>query len=98
MNAPAKRGAWACDDPRLSSSLADYAAAHGLHHRLASLVLPKATQLMRHGFMQETRNIARSTLPGELEGSWLAQVEYAYGGANGIERSPLPAHRNSVWR
>jgi hypothetical protein len=79
----------ACDDPRLSSTLADYAAAYGLHHRLASLALPKATQLMRHGFMQETRSVARGTLPGGLESSWLAQVEYAYEGTNGIERSPF---------
>lgn len=73
----------------MSPTLADYAAAHGLRHRLASLALPKATQLMRHGFMQETRSVARGTLPGGLESSWLAQVEYAYGGTNGIERSPF---------
>lgn len=68
-------------------TLADYAAKHGLRHRISSLALPKATQLMRHGFLQEVRSMASGNLPGGLEGSWLAQVDYAYEGRSEIERS-----------
>jgi hypothetical protein len=69
-------------------TLADYAAAHGLPHRTASLALPKATQLMRHGFLQEVRSVAQGELPGGLHG-WLAQLDYAYEGRTDIERSPF---------
>jgi hypothetical protein len=41
---------------------------------------------MRHGFLQEVRSLASGNLPG-LEGSWLAQVDYAYEGRSDIERS-----------
>jgi hypothetical protein len=68
-------------------TLEQYAARHGLRHRLASLALPKATQLMRHGFLQEVPSLASGTLPGGLEDSWLAQVDYAYEGRSEIERS-----------
>lgn len=68
-------------------TLADYAAAHGLRHREASLALPKATQLMRHGFLQEVRSLASGDLPGGLENGWIAQVDYAYEGRSDIERS-----------
>jgi hypothetical protein len=68
-------------------TLAEYAAKHGLRHREASLALPKATQLMRHGFLQEVRSLASGALPGGLEVSWLAQVDYAYEGRSDIERS-----------
>jgi hypothetical protein len=44
---------------------------------------------MRHGFLQEVRSLASGTLPGGLENSWLAQVDYAYEGRNDIERSPF---------
>lgn len=70
-------------------TLADYAAAHGLSHRTASLALPKATQLMRHGFLQEVRSVARGDLPGGVRDGWLAQLDYAYEGHNDIERSPF---------
>lgn len=70
-------------------TLADYAAAHGLTHRTASLALPKATQLMRHGFLQEVRSVARGDLPGGLRDGWLAQLDYAYEGHTDIERSPF---------
>ena len=70
-------------------TLADYAAANGLSHRTASLALPKATQLMRHGFMQEVRSVARGDLPGGLRDGWLAQLDYAYEGRSEIERSPF---------
>ena len=68
-------------------TLAEYAAKHGLGHRASSLALPKATQLMRHGFLQEVPSLASGTLPGGLEDSWLAQVDYAYEGRSEIERS-----------
>jgi hypothetical protein len=70
-------------------TLAEYAAARGLSHRLASLALPKATQLMRHGFLQEVRSLASGGLPGGLEDAWLAQVDYVYEGRSEIERSPF---------
>jgi hypothetical protein len=73
-------------EPSTAPTLASYAAARGLSHRTAALGLPKATQLMRHGFLQEVRSLARGDLPG-LEGSWLAQVDYAYEGLSDIERS-----------
>jgi hypothetical protein len=76
-------------EPPAVPTLAEYAAAHGLRHRLASFGLPKATQLMRHGFMQEVRSLANGSLPGGLENAWLAQVSYAYEGGDGIERSPF---------
>lgn len=69
--------------------LSRYAAAHGLRHRSASLALPKATQLMRHGFLAEVRSMADGTLPGPLPDSWLAQVAYVYEGRNDLERSPF---------
>jgi hypothetical protein len=75
----------AIDSP--TPTLADYAAAHGLSYRTASLALPKATQLMRHGFMQEVRSVATGDLPGGLASSWLAQVDYVYEGRNDLERS-----------
>jgi hypothetical protein len=74
-------------DPSSTASLAEYAAAHGLRHRAASLALPKATQLMRHGFLQEVPSMADGTLPGGLANSWLAQVDYVYEGTNDLERS-----------
>jgi hypothetical protein len=74
-------------DPSSTATLAEYAAAHGLRHRLASLALPKATQLMRHGFLQEVPSMADGTLPGDLPNSWLAQVDYVYEGTNDLERS-----------
>jgi hypothetical protein len=42
---------------------------------------------MRHGFLQEVRSVANGDLPGGLDESWLAQVDYAYEGATDIERS-----------
>jgi hypothetical protein len=74
-------------EPSTTPTLADYAAAHGLRHRTASLALPKATQLMRHGFLQEVPSLASGELPGGLRNSWLAQVDYAYEGRSEIERS-----------
>ncbi|MBA3865481.1 MAG: hypothetical protein H0X42_03895 [Solirubrobacterales bacterium] len=68
-------------------SLVDYAAKHGMRHRLSSLALPKARQLMRHGFLQEVPSLASGSLPGGLDNSWLAQVDYAYEGRSEIERS-----------
>ena len=70
-------------------ALADYAAAHGLRYREVSLALPKATQLMRHGFMQEVKGMASGDLPGGLENGWLANVNYVYGGRSDLERSPF---------
>jgi hypothetical protein len=70
-------------------TLAAYAARHGLMHREASFGLPKATQLMRHGFMQEVPSLARGELPGGAGQGWLAQVNYAYEGRSDIERSPF---------
>lgn len=70
-------------------TLAAYAARHGLMHRAASFGLPKATQLMRHGFMQEVPSLATGELPGGAGQGWLAQVNYAYEGRSDIERSPF---------
>jgi hypothetical protein len=42
---------------------------------------------MRHGFLQEVRSVASGTLPGGLDNSRLAQVDYAYEGTDDIERS-----------
>jgi hypothetical protein len=42
---------------------------------------------MRHGFLQEVRSLASGALPGGLDKSWLAQVDYAYEGRSDIERS-----------
>ena len=70
-------------------TLAAYAAAHGLQHRLASFGLPKATQLMRHGFMQEVPSLANGELPQGAGEGWLALVNYAYEGRSDIERSPF---------
>ncbi len=70
-------------------TLAAYAARHGLVHRAASFGLPKATQLMRHGFMQEVPSLATGGLPGGAGQGWLAQVNYAYEGRSDIERSPF---------
>ena len=64
-------------------------AAHGLRHRAASFGLPKATQLMRHGFMQEVPSLATGELPAGRGEGWLAQVNYAYEGRSDIERSPF---------
>jgi hypothetical protein len=58
-------------------------------HRAASFGLPKATQLMRHGFMQEVPSLATGELPGGAGQGWLAQVNYAYEGRSDIERSPF---------
>ncbi len=79
------------DSPELSTTptLAAYAAAHGLSHRAASFGLPKATQLMRHGFMQEVPSLAGGELPQGAGEGWLALVNYAYEGRGGIERSPF---------
>lgn len=76
-------------EPATTPTLAAYAAAHGLHHRESSLALPKATQLMRHGFLQEVPSLASGDLPGGLGEGWLAQVDYAYEGRSDIERSPF---------
>ena len=70
-------------------TLAAYAARHGLMHRAASFALPKATQLMRHGFMQEVPSLATGELPGGAGQGWLALVNYAYEGRGDIERSPF---------
>lgn len=70
-------------------TLAAYAARHGLMHRAASFGLPKATQLMRHGFLQEVPSLATGELPGGAGEGWLAQVNYAYEGRSDIERSPF---------
>lgn len=70
-------------------TLAAYAAAHGLRHRAASFGLPKATQLMRHGFMQEVPSLAGGELPQGAGEGWLALVNYAYEGRSDIERSPF---------
>lgn len=48
-------------------TLAEYAAQRGLAHQLSAAALPKATQLMRHGFLQEVPSLARGTLPGGLD-------------------------------
>ena len=66
-----------------------YAARHGLYCRSASFGLPKATQLMRHGFMQEVPSLARGDLPGGLGDGWLALANYAYEGRSDIERDPF---------
>ncbi len=68
-------------------TLGAYASSHGLSHRAPSMALPKATQLMRHGFMQEVRSLARGDLPGAPGAGWLAQVSYVYEGRNSLERS-----------
>ena len=68
-------------------NLAAYAAGHGLSHRLFSAALPKATQLMRHGFLQEVPSVARGELPGCPPDSWLAFASYAYEGRSDVERS-----------
>ncbi|MDX6654831.1 MAG: hypothetical protein QOH18_1545 [Solirubrobacterales bacterium] len=70
-------------------TLAAYAAAHGLRYRAASFGLPKATQLMRHGFMQEVPSLASGGLPQGAGKGWLALVNYAYEGRSDIERSPF---------
>jgi hypothetical protein len=70
-------------------TLAAYAAAHGLGYRAASFGLPKATQLMRHGFMQEVPSLASGELPQGAGEGWLALVNYAYEGRSDIERSPF---------
>jgi hypothetical protein len=72
-----------------SPNLATYAARHGLAHRAASFGLPKATQLMRHGFMQEVPSLASGELPEGAGTGWLALVNYAYEGRSDIERSPF---------
>ena len=50
------------------------------------MALPKATQLMRHGFMQEVPSLAVATCPGP-RGAWLAHVDYVYSGTMDLERS-----------
>jgi hypothetical protein len=72
-----------------SPSLAAYATEHGLLHRAASFGLPKATQLMRHGFMQEVPSLVTGELPQGAGAGWLAQVAYVYEGRNDLERSPF---------
>ncbi|HEV7482849.1 MAG TPA: hypothetical protein VGO13_07095 [Solirubrobacterales bacterium] len=42
---------------------------------------------MRHGFLQEVPSLVSGTLPGGLESSWLAQVDYVYEGRGDLERS-----------
>jgi hypothetical protein len=79
----------ATPDPSPAPTLAAYAAAHGLRHRAASFGLPKATQLMRHGFMQEVPSLASGELPQGAGEGWLALVNYAYEGRSDIERSPF---------
>jgi hypothetical protein len=69
-----------------SPNLAGYAAARGLSHRVSSLGLPKATQLLRHGFMNEVPSLVRGDLPGGLTDAWLAQVDYVYAGRNDLKR------------
>jgi hypothetical protein len=76
-------------EPSTTPTLAAYAAAHGLAHREASFGLPKATQLMRHGFMQEVPSLATGDLPDGAGQGWLAQVSYAYEGRMDIERAPF---------
>lgn len=75
--------------PEPSPNLATYAARHGLSHRAASFGLPKATQLMRHGFMQEVPSLASGELPEGAGTGWLALVNYAYEGRQDIERTPF---------
>ena len=70
-------------------ALAEFAVAHGLRYREVSLALPKATQLMRHGFMQEVKGMASGDLPGGIENGWLANVNYVYEGRSDLERSPF---------
>ncbi|MBS1676823.1 MAG: hypothetical protein JST08_05495 [Actinobacteria bacterium] len=70
-------------------TLAAYAARHRLRHRAASFGLPKATQLMRHGFMQEVPSLAGGELPEGAGDGWLALVSYVYEGRNELERSPF---------
>jgi hypothetical protein len=72
-----------------SPTLAAYAARHGLLHRAASFGLPKATQLMRHGFMAEVPSLATGELPQGAGAGWLAQVDYVYEGRSDLERSPF---------
>ncbi len=83
------RGRVSPTEPAPTSNLAAYAAAHGLRYREVSLALPKATQLMRHGFMQEVKGMASGDLPGGLENGWLANVNYVYEGGSDLERSPF---------
>jgi hypothetical protein len=66
--------------------LAAYAAERGLSYEPSSMALPRATQLLRHGFMQEIRNLLRGNLPGGLADAWLAHVDYAYAGRTDIDR------------
>jgi hypothetical protein len=44
---------------------------------------------MRHGFLQEVPSLVSGPLPGGLESSWLAQVDYVYEGRSDLERSPF---------
>lgn len=67
-------------------TLEAYAVARGLHHRASSFALPKATQLLRHGFMREVPSLVRGDLPGGLKDAWLAQVAYVYEGVNDLKR------------
>lgn len=66
--------------------LAAYAAERGMSYDQSSMALPRATQLLRHGFMQEIRNLLRGNLPGGLTDAWLAHVDYAYSGRSDIDR------------
>jgi hypothetical protein len=79
----------AADPSATTPTLAAYAARNGLLHRAASFGLPKATQLMRQGFMQEVPSLATGELPQGAGEGWLAQVNYAYEGRGDIERSPF---------
>lgn len=67
-------------------TLEAYAAAQGLRHSASSFALPKATQLLRHGFMREVPSMVRGDLPGGLKDAWLAQVAYVYEGLNDLMR------------
>ena len=70
-------------------TLASYAAERGLYFRPTSFALPKATQLLRHGFMNEVSGLVRGDLTGGLKDAYLAQVAYVYEGRNDLKRSPF---------
>jgi len=67
-------------------TLARYAAERGLRYSESSFALPKATQLLRHGFMNEVASMARGRLPGGLDDAWIAQAAYVHSGMNDLER------------
>lgn len=69
------------------ATLEAYAAKRDLYYRPTSMALPKATQLLRHGFMNEVTGLVRGDLAGGLKGAYLAQVDYVYAGSNDLKRS-----------